>query len=877
MMFPRIRALLLRRRLDRDLEDEIEFHLAERARRAGIEPLEARRRFGSPTLIKEAIREMWTIRWIEVLSQDLRYAARTLRKSPGFTIVAALTLALGIGANTAIFSVVDAVILRPLPYPEPGRLVELWGNVKRAKVERRGASFPDYLDWRAQSRSFESMAAFDSGTMTLTGVEEPERIRAEIVSEPYFDLLGMRPALGRTFLPEEDEVPQRNAVIILSDGLWKRRFGADPAVVGRSVQLDGRTWSIVGVMPAWFRGITDQAEAWVPFRMTGTAADFAERGNRGFAALARLKRGVSQAHAQTELDGISKRLEAAYPQTNEGRAVEVAMLDQELFGDIHGPLLLLLCAVAFVLLIACTNVANLLLARSEARQREIAMRIALGAGRARVLVQLVVESCVLSGLGAAAGLLLARWGVQALMSSSPIVFPSYIHPGIDPRVALFTVLVSCAVGLLLGLAPAAQISSGQLHDTFKQASSHSAGRRGGRRYRGALVVAEVAFAMLLLVGAGLMIRSISQLTALHPGYDTERVLTLRVSLPRLAPQTADTAADGRTIVTLRDIVSRLAQVPSVESVGIATDVPLAGSNATFFTAEGQPPVTAQNAPRAYVHRVSAEYFRTMRIPLVGGRSFNEIEMQGASNVVVVTESLVKRFWPGQDPIGKRIKQGGSGSNNPWQTIVGVVNDMKYRGLPNNPTNDPDVFWPVSERQRSFAVVLRTSLDPASLAPAVRRVLRGADPASVIYNVVTMREMASRETARSRFTGWVMGIFAASALVLAMIGIYGVMSYAVTQRTQEIGIRLALGAARGEVLGMILGHGMRLIGTGLLLGAAAAIPLTRLIDTLLYGVGPGDPVAFLAAATAMAAVAVFACLLPAARATRIAPASALRNE
>jgi putative ABC transport system permease protein len=876
-IFPRIRALLLRRRLDRDLEDEIEFHLAERARRTGIEPLEARRRFGSPTMVKEAIREMWTIRWIEVLAQDLHYAARTLRKSPGFTVVAALTLALGIGANTAIFSVVDAVILRPLPYPEPTRLVELWGNVKRAKVERRGASFPDYLDWRAQSHSIEAMAAFDSGTMTLTGIDEPERIHAEVVSQPYFDLLGMRPALGRTFLPEEDEVPQRNAVIILSHGLWKRRFGADPAIVGRTVQLDGRTWSIVGVMPPWFRGVTDQAEAWVPFRMTGTAEDFAERGNRGFAALARLKPGVSQAQAQTELDGISKRLEAAYPQTNEGRAVEVARLDHELFGDIQKPLLVLLCAVAFVLLIACTNVANLLLARSEARQREIAMRIALGAGRARVLLQLVVESCVLACVGAGAGLLLANWGIKALMASSPIVFPSYIHPGLDPRVALFTVLISFAVGLLLGLAPAAQISSGHLYDAFKQASSHSADRRGGRRFRSALVVAEVAFAMLLLVGAGLMIRSVQQLTALHPGYDTERVLTLRVNLPRLAPQSAATTADARTVVMVRDVIGRLAQIPTVESVAIATDVPLAGSNAMFFTAEGQSPVTAQNVPRAYAHRVSPEFFRTMRIPMLAGRTFNESEMQGLSEAVIVTEAVVRRFWPGQDPIGKRIKQGGAGSKNPWQTIVGVVNDMKYRALPNNPTNDPDIFWPVSERQRGFAIVLRTSLDPASLAPAARRVLRDAEPASVIYNVVTMRELASRETARSRFTGWLMGIFAASALLLAMIGIYGVMSYAVTRRTQEIGIRMALGAARREVLGMILRNGMGLIGAGLLVGAAAAFPLTRLIDTLLYGVAPTDPIAFVAAAGALAAVALLACLLPAARATRIAPASALRNE
>jgi predicted permease len=390
--------------------------------------------------------------------------------------------------------------------------------------------------------------------------------------------------------------------------------------------------------------------------------------------------------------------------------------------------------------------------------------------------------------------------------------------------------------------------------------------------------------MLLLVGAGLMIRSVRQLTALHPGYDTERVLTLRVNLPRLAPTpsgstdpAAVATADGRTAVTVRDVARRLAQIPSVESAAVGTDGPLMGSNAIFFTAEGQPPVTAQNVPRAYIHRVSAEFFRTLGIPLLTGRTFSETEMQGNSNVVIVSEAVARRFWRGQDPIGKRIKPGGTASQSPWLTIVGVVNDMKYRALPDNPTSDPDIFGPVSERQRSLALFVRTSLDPASLAPSVRRVLRDADPAAVIYNIATMRELASRETARSRFTGWLMGIFAASALLLAMIGIYGVMSYAVTRRTQEIGIRMALGAARGKVLGMVLRDGMRLTGAGLLLGAVTAFPLTRLIDNLLYDVVSTDPAAYLAAATALAAAALLACLLPAARATRIAPASALRNE
>ncbi|MBZ5724333.1 MAG: ABC transporter permease [Acidobacteriia bacterium] len=813
---------------------------------------------------------MRAFRQLEVLWQDLRYAARMLRRSPAFTAVAVLTLALGIGANTAIFSVVNAVLLCPLPYREPGRLVELWGNVKRATVERRGASYPDYQDWRGQSRSFETMAAFDGASFTLTGVDEPERLAGEYVSQPYFALLGVNPAVGRAFRPEEDRVPERDAVVILSDSLWKRRFGADPAIAGRAIALGGRGYTVIGVMPPWFRGVTDTADVWVPFLMSGTAEDLAERGNRGFVALARLKPGVSQARAQAELDGISKRLEKAWPATNEGRAVELSPLATEIFGDLRQPLMVLLAAVAFVLLIACTNVANLLLARSEARQREIALRIALGAGRGRVLGQLITESCLLAFVGAAAGILLAGWGVRALMAASPVTFPSYIHPGLDPRVAWFTMLISAAAGLALGLAPAAQVRPGNLHEAFKQASSHAAQNRGGRQFRNLLVVAEVAFAMLLLVSAGLLIRSVQQLAAIHPGYDPDRLLTLRISLP-------GPAQDGRAIVSAREILRRVAQIPSVASAAAGSDIPLGGSSAIFYSAEGQPPVNAASTPRAYIHRATPDFFKTLRIRLVAGRTFTETEMQGNSNVAIVSENVAKRFWPRQDPIGKRVKGGGPASPSPWLTIVGVVNEMKYRGLPNNPTADPDLFLPFAERQRTFSLLVRTPLEPASLAPSVRKVLREAEPSAVVFNVSTMAEFVSRETSRSRFTGWLMGIFASAALLLAMIGIYGVMSYVVSRRTQEIGVRMALGAARADVLRMVVGRGMGLIAIGLGLGVAGALAFTRLIGSLLYGVTATDLTTFAAAALALAAVALAACLIPAARASRIDPAVALRNE
>jgi putative ABC transport system permease protein len=859
----RVRALLWRRRLDRDLQAEIEFHLAERAARSNLSPEEARRRFGNPTVLKETSREMWTFRWIEILLQDLRYAARTLRKSPGFAIVAVLTLALGIGADTAIFSVVDSVLLRPLPYAQPSRLVELWGNVKRIKIERRGASYPDFYDWRAQSRSFETMASLDPGVFTLTGVDEPERLSGEFVSQTYFDLLGVRPALGRTFRREEDQVPQRNAVIVIGDSLWKRRFGGDPAIAGRTLQIGGKDYTILGVMPAWFHGITDQSELWMPSMMAGTAADFAERGTRSFPVLARLSPCVSVAQAQTELDGIARRLQLAYPETNEGRAVEVARLDRELLGDLRQPLLVLLCAVAFVLLIACSNVASLMLARSEARQREIAMRIAVGAGRGRVLLQLFTESCVLALLGAAGGLTLAHWGARALVAASPVTFPSFIHPGLDLRVAVFCTLIACASGVALGIAPAAQLRNANLADSFKQASSHAADRRDGRRFRAALVVAEIAFAMLLLTGAGLLVRSVRELAAIQPGYDPSHLLTLRIGLPR--------PADAR------ELENRLSRIPSVEAVGLGSDVPLDGAGATFYAAEGQPPVTAQNRPRAYPHRVSPDFFRTLRIRFLAGRTFTNAEVHDAAAVVIVSESLAKRFWPGADPIGKRIKTGSLESKTPWMTIVGVVNELKYRGLPNNPTPDPDLFVPISGPVRNPALMIRTTLPPASLAPAVRQVLREFDGTAVIYGVRTLEALVERETASSRFTGWLMGIFAASALLLAMIGIYGLMSYSVARRTREIGIRMALGADRRQVLRMVTGHAMRQIAAGLALGAALAYPLARLIDNLLYNVKPGDPLAFLAAALALALAALLACLGPATRATRIAPASALRNE
>ena len=856
-------------------------------RHDGIAPPEARdaarRRFGNVASLKEQCRDMWTFHPLETLWQDVRYAVRTLRKSPGFTVVAVLALAIGIGANTAIFSLVDAVRARALPYKDPSHLVQLWGNVLRTTIERRGNSYPDFLDWRAQSKSFEAIAAFDNQTVTLAGIEDPERLLAEFVSAPYFSLLGVSPVRGRTFSADEDVLGTSAAVVVLSDGLWKRRFGADPAIVGRTVTLNTRPYTVAGVMPPAFKGLTDAAELWVPFAFYAPPQAMANRTNRGFGALARLKPGVTVASAQSELDGISRQLERAYPDSNEKRGVEVSPLDVELFGALRPALLTLMAAVAFVLLIACANVANLLIARSEARRREIAVRTALGAGRVRLLRQLMTESCVLTALGAVAGLLLARGAVAVLIAQSPVTFPSFVTPGLDIRVAAFTVAVSLACGILVGLAPGLQARAVDLNSALKDTARGSDGRRS-QRLRNLLVVAELSMAVVLLVGAGLMIRSVRNLMALDPGFDPRSVLTLRVSVPRqVAPASAVAAVPGTApapadpVVRGRALLERVRAVPGVDTVALGTDLPLDGNaSAGIYAAEGMAPTTAQNVPRAYTHRISPEFFSTLRIPIVAGRTFTDEELTPASPAVVVSERVVKRFWPGQDPIGKRIKFGQLTSQSPWYAIVGVVGEVKYRGLPDNPTADPDIYLPFVDRNSQFALAVRAGVPASSLVAPLRAIIRSADPSIPVYQVSTMDELISGQTSQSRFTMWLMGVFAAVALSLSVIGIYGVMSYLVAQRTREIGIRLALGAGAPDILRLVVGNGARLIVAGILIGLAASFALQRLVSSLLFGVTAADAASGIAVAV-LAAVALLACYVPALRATRVDPLHALRYE
>jgi len=821
----------------------------------------------------------------ERMLRDVRFALRSFLKTPGFTAVVVAVLALGIGANTAIFSVVNAVLLRPLPYKDSDRLVMLWGNVRRQVVERRGASFPDFVDWRDHSRSFDSMAAVWDSTFTLYGVDVPERVHGEVVSTGYFSLLGITPLQGRGFRPDEDRKPGIAPVAIIGEGFWKRRLGADPAIVGRAIQLDNRSFTVIGVAPGEFRGMSDEAEIWVPAMAVLDDEDIAERGSRWFPAIARLKHGANREQAQAELDVISKQLQKAYPNTNEKRAVEVAPLVNEVFGEIRPALLVILGAVGFVLLIACANVASLLLARAEARNREIAIRAALGASRRDLLRQLGAEVSTLSFAGGLLGLLVAQWGIAGLMAASPVEFPTYVKVHIDEVVIAFTAIICLGTGAVLGIAPAFMVPLRRLHDALRDASGRTTFGRTSLRFRSVLVAAEVALSLILLVGAGLLIRSFQQLSVLNPGFRPEGLLTLRVSLPRLpepargSPATAaQPEPDPHAVSASRQILESLRPLPGLISAALVSDVPLSGEGgAIFYTAEGQPPVNAQNMPRAYLHRVSPGLFQTLGVRLLHGRDFSQKDMQGENQVVIVSEYVVRRFWPGQDPIGKRVKGGGPNSKSPWLTIVGVVDETKYRGLPRNPTPDPDVYLPFSERARNFAVLVRTAGDPAGLAGAVQDAVRSVDKTAVTYNVLTMTERVRRQMARSRFTSWLMGIFAGIAVVLAMIGLYGVMAHSVEQRTREIGIRMALGAAREEILRMVAVRGLVLAGAGALIGIGGALVLTRFMEGLLYGVSPRDWLVFAAVTLAILTIAALASYIPARRATRVDPMTALRYE
>jgi predicted permease len=877
----RLFGLFNRQRREREFAEELESHLAlhiEDNLRAGLSPEEARRvaliKLGGVTLTQERYREQRGLPMLETLWHDLRFGARLLKKQPGFTLVAVLTLALGIGANTAIFTIVNGLLLRPLPYPEAERLAVVDTTMRRARVEVRATSYPDFVSWRDQNTVFEQIAARSSQSFSLLSGDEPERVSGELVSANYFSLLGVQAAYGRTFLPEEDRTPGTHRVALVGHGLWQRRFGGIPNLVGQPIQLSDGNYTVVGIMPEGFRGISDSAELWLPMMMVTAAretGDMQTRNQRWLATVARLKPGVTMAQAQAEMDTIARRLEQSFPDTNAYRGTLVTPLREWLFGNMQLMLWILLGAVGCVLLVACANVANLLLQRAATRRKETAIRLALGATPKRLTRQLLTESLLLALLGGALGVLAAYWSADILVALSPITFPSFVQLTPDVRVLGFSLLISLLTGVFFGLAPALQAAKPVLNEVLKDSGRGTAGGLGRSRLLGSLVVSEIALALVLLVGAGLMIRSLQRLQAVEPGFESERLLTMRFSLPE---QKYPREQIGGFTQQLRE---RLQALPGVAAVALSTDLPLSGNtSAGPIELEGSNAALAGGEIRMFRHRVTPEFFATLGIPLLKGRDFTADDHAQAPGVVIISESLARRYWPDEDPLGKRLRE--EGANNPWVTVVGVAADVKYRGLPNNPNADPDVYFPLLQRpNNNLSLAVRTEAEPTNLTTAIRQELQKLDPNLPVFAVTTMAQQVARQTTQARFSTWLLGIFGALALLLAAVGIYSVMAYAVEQRKHEVGIRLAMGARVGDVLKLVLRQGMRLALWGVAVGLSAALALTQLMKGLLFGVAAIDPLTYTGIALLLTAVALLACLIPAWRATKVDPLLALRHE
>jgi predicted permease len=807
------------------------------------------------------------------LKHDLRYGARMLWKNPGFTAVAVVALALGIGANSAIFSVVNTVLLRPLPYREPGRLVMVWEDDAKHGYPNDTPAAANYIDWRDQNNVFEGMAAMADQSYNLTGSGDPERIDGKKVSANLFELLGVAPLHGRAFAAEEDR-PGANKVVILGHALWQRRFGSDTGVVGRTLTLNGEAHTVVGVMPQSFQFPDRQAELWTPIAFTQQEA--ANRNRHYLKVVARLKPNVTLEQARAEMSTIAARLQQQYPEQNTDLGASVQPLHEHLVGDIRPALLVLLGAVGFVLLVACANVANLLLARAAVRQKEIALRTALGASRMRLVRQFLTESVLLAALGGLVGLLLSVWGVTLLKSFIPENISQVKAISVDARVLGFTVLVTLLTGLVFGLAPAFQASKFNLNETLKEGGRDAAAARGGNRVRGLLVVAEVAVSLVLLVGAGLLINSFLRLRSVDPGYRTDNLLTMSVVLPQ--QKYPDHA---RRTAFYTDMIRRVEQLPGVRSAGVTNWIPLVmQGDSISVSVEGQPnPAPGQGKLPVLVTRVvSPRYFDSMGIRLLQGRVFEEGKDRVDSPcVLVIGEAVARKYWPGESAVGKRIAPGRAESDDDWCQVVGVVNDVRQRELASEPT--PQMYL-TYEQAGFFAprfLVVKTEGDPLALAGTVRKTVWEVDGDQPVSNVNTMEGVLSESLARQRFSTLLLGVFAGLALVLAAVGIYGVMSYSMAQRTREIGIRMALGAQRRDVLKLAVGQGLRLVAVGVLLGLAGALALTRVMSSLLFGVSATDPATLVTISLILIAVALVASYIPARRAAKVDPLIALRYE
>ncbi len=822
---------------------------------------------------------------METLLQDIRYALRTLARRPAFTFIAVLTLALGIGANTAIFSVVDSVLLAPLPFRHVERLTIVWASNPElaAKVglpDKLPVSPATFYDWKA-ARSFSKMAMVRGDRLSFTGLGEPELLGAVGVSGEFFQVLGVPAFVGRTLLPEDDD-KGKAITVVLSHAFWQRRFGGDRGVVGRTIRLDGNPMTVVGVMPPEFTfprgaemprgfGFAAQPEVWVPMALPPERRQ--NRGNRGQIAIGLLAPGVAIPAAQTEMNGIGDRVEKNFPESDKGWRPRVAPLPAELVGDVKPALLILLSAVGMVLLIACVNVANLLLAQASARQKEIAVRTALGAGRGRMVRQLLTESAMLAILGGGLGLLLAMWGLRASAVWIPQDIPVAGAISLDPRILGFTLAVTLLTGALAGLVPAFQMTRPDLAQSLRDGTRGGSSTARGGRTRGALVVVETAVAVLLVVGAGLLIRSFARLTAVDPGFRPQGVLALQVSLP-----SSKYSDDPRQAAFTNALLEKLQALPGVESVGMVSNLPMSGEEEIEgLVIEGQPRPQPSEIPLGDFRQATPGYFKTLKIPLIRGRLLDERDAAKTPLVAVIDQTMARAYWPKVDPINRRFRFGGFGdSKEPWVTVVGIVGNVLHSGLHVDPR--PQVYVPQAQNasgDQSF--VLRTAGDPRRLIASARAAVFALDPDQPVARVRTMEEMIAESMAGRRFSMMLLGAFAGLALVLAAVGIYGITAYSVAQRTREMGLRMALGAQPGAVLGMVLKEAGLLAGVGLAAGLALALAATRVMASLLFGVPATDPTTFAAVAFALAVVSLAAAYVPGRRATRVDPMVALRAD
>lgn len=882
------RALLRRGASEAEMDEELRFHVemeTEKNRRAGMDPAEARRQaliaFGAMEAHREELRTGRRAGWLEDAALDLRYAGRTLLRSPGFTLVAVLTIALGVGASTAIFSVVDSVLLRPLPYPEPDRLVQLthaWDGEPEGEL-----SPAEYFDYRERLESFSRMGVYATGPVNVTGGEVPERLEAGYLSAGTFPTLGVAPALGRTFSPAED-APGGDAVAVLSHGLWTRRFGAARDVIGTRIVLGGSPVTVIGVMPPEFRLPTDlaageAAEIYVPLGID--RATIPNRGSHFLNGVARLRPGVSVEAGAREVAAMAaafvREFPDEYPEQMQFSAT-AQPLAHAVLGDVRPVMWVLAGAVGFVLLIACANVASLLLARADRRQRELSVRAALGAGRGRLVRQLFLESLVLALVGGAAGLLLAVGATEALPLLHPPSLPRLHDVRVDPGVLVFALGASLASALLFGLAPALHSARAGIHATLKEGGRGQTAGSARHRFRSVLVAAEIALAVVLLLGAGLLMRSLLALYRVDPGFRTEHVLTMGLSLPA-----GDYPGADEVVPFYRELTGRIEALPGVRAVGAVTNLPLTGTLGDLnFQIEGREVPEGGVSPRADWQVVTPGYFDAVGMRLLRGRGIEPRDDREAPGAAVINQALAEQYWPGEDPIGERLLLGG-GAGPGWVTVVGVVGDVRHAALSEPPRPEyylPHAqfrFWNGGEHVRSMTITARTRGEPMELAAAIRREIRALDPNLPISEVRTLEQVRAESVAQPRFLSVVLGAFAAVALLLAVVGIYGTLAYLVSQRTHEIGIRMALGAHTAEITRMVVGRGVAVGAAGVAVGLAGALALTRVLAHLLFGVTTTDPVTYVVVPVVLIAAALLASYLPARRAARVDPMVALRAE